>query len=144
MKPSDHLELTLGKCIYETEHKIKVVEKIGMHKLSLRMTADIGLQEYCTYLSEIRNAVMKKEMTPEAYPELKDAAKELSVIQFNSYKARFEAYDRLLSLVVIGWVIAPFLSLIYFRPSFHRLKRQLWDVHSSLSHIKLMIHAASN
>ncbi len=143
---SSKLEYTVEKCLIETQRKIDIVSRIGIHKFSLRMTSDLNLNEYVKFLNEIKDAIRKEtsDSKQETNAEIRSVLYKIPKITLKNYQKSFAIYDNLLSLVIIGWTIGFLIAVFYFRPLFKKLLSELSRAESALSEIHLILKARDN
>lgn len=146
IQAASKLEYTVDKCVKETENKINIISKIGIHKFSLRMTADLNLKEYIKFLDEIKVAIEKEtsDSKQENNAAIRTLLHKMPSINLKDYSRSFNLYDNLLSFVIIGWTIGFIPSMFYFRPLFKKLHAQLSQVKDALAEIDLMLKAQAN
>jgi lipopolysaccharide export system ATP-binding protein len=143
---ASNYESVIHKCLQETNKKIEMLNKIGVYKFNFSLTADLNLNEYSTYVAEVKNAIRNNKSNDDNIERL---LLKMPDISFGKYKRIFSIYDNIvmpvmvLSFILIGLIIYIPIYFI-FSPAFKNLKQKLETIRSSLSEIQLLIHAKNN
>jgi lipopolysaccharide export system ATP-binding protein len=146
-KDPQNFETVIEKCIRETERKIEILRKIGIYKYNLRMSLDIGLDSYCSYLDDVKRAIIQ---TYGSDSNILHAIGKIPAIRFKDYKRRFKVYDVLVFPVFFSYFLIAgnilFLPIMYliYRPIFRELLSKCNDARSALDEVRLLIHAKNN
>ncbi len=141
-----NFESIIHKCIEETERKIALLDKIGIYKFNFSLAADINMNEYSKYISEVKNSIQVNRSNDTNIERL---IMKMPDISFNKYKRSFAIYDSIvMPIMVASFILIGLLTYIpiYFNysPLFKGLKKDLIEIRSCLSEILLMIHAKNN
>ena len=141
-----NFESTLEKCIKETESKIRIAENIGLYKFNFTYTEDLGLDDYCRYVNDVKKALYTKANFDDE--NINKLIADIPSINFDDYKKEFRFYDNYLFILFffgfVGVGIPLLLVYLYYGPVFKRLKEKLYEIRSVLSEINMMIHAKNN
>ena len=141
-----NFESTLEKCIKETESKIRIAENIGLYKFNFTYTEDLGLDDYCRYVNDVKKALYTKANFDDE--NINKLIADIPSINFDDYKKEFRFYDNYLFILFffgfVGVGIPLLLVYLYYDPVFKRLKEKLYEIRSVLSEINMMIHAKNN
>ena len=141
-----NFESTLEKCIKETESKIRIAENIGLYKFNFTYAEDLGLDDYCGYVNDVKKALYTKANFDDE--NINKLIADIPSINFDDYKKEFRFYDNYLFILFffgfVGVGIPLLLVYLYYDPVFKRLKEKLYEIRSVLSEINMMIHAKNN
>jgi lipopolysaccharide export system ATP-binding protein len=139
-------ESVLKNCIYDTENKIKLLEKTGVYKLNFKTLDEIRLDDYSKYINEIKNSLYSKAKFDDK--EINKLISAIPPFDFSNYKRAFQFYDSyLFLLIIVGFagIGLPWLIIyLIYNPMFRSIKHKLEDIRSVLSQISMHIHAKNN
>jgi lipopolysaccharide export system ATP-binding protein len=139
-------ESVVQNCVFDTENKIKLLEKVGFYKLNFKYAEEIRLDDYSKYINEIKTALYSKAKFDDK--EINKLISDIPSFDYSSYKKAFQFYDNyLFILIIVGFagIGIPWL-IVYaiYNPMFKAVKEKLENIRSVLSEINMLIHAKNN
>ena len=139
-------ENVLEKCILETNRKITMLDKVGIYKLNFSLTADLNMNEYSKYVTEVKNAIRTNTDSDQNIERLLNRMPDIT---YEKYSRSFRVYDNIVMPVFIacfvGVGILGILTIYFiYSPLFKELKEKLAEISAAFSEIRLLMHAKNN